>query len=343
MLATSVRVSPCSARSSPRSVGRLTVITPSSCSIFIRCGTAVRSSPLGPDTVTRPGSTETSTPAGTWMGCLPMRDMSLPDKTNDFAADALRRGGAARDHAAGRGQDCSSEAAQHARQAVLARVDAPARLGHALEAGEHALAATAVLELDDERLVGQLAGLDDVEAADVALLLEDACDLFLQLRGRHLDAVLQRLVGVADAREHVGDWIRKHCFLLPRTLCHARDHALVGELAQADPAEPELLEHGARPAALVAAAVRARLELLRPCGLRDQRLLRHLASLLLGRERKAQAAQERLCLLVRLGGGRDRDVEAADAVDAVVVDLREDDLLAQAQRVVAAPVERGRV
>src|SRR4051812_20428415 len=105
--------------------------------------------------------------------------------------------------------------------------------------------------------------------------------------------------------------------VLPRTLCHAGDHALVGELAQADPAEPELLEHGTRPAALVAAAVVAGLELVGAAGLRDQTLLGHLGSLLLGRERKAQAAQKRLCLLIRLGGGRDRDVEAADLVDAV--------------------------
>src|SRR6059058_672380 len=68
------------------------------------------------------------------------------------------------------------------------------------------------------------------------------------------------------------------CFLLPGALRHAGDHALVGELTQADPAEPELLEHGARPAALVAAAVVARLELLRPPGLRDERLLSHAAA-----------------------------------------------------------------
>src|SRR3954469_13932652 len=156
MLATRVRVNPCKARSSPRSVGRLTVITPSSCSIFMRCGTTVRSSPLGPETVTRPGSTETSTPAGTSMGCLPMRDMSLPDEADHFAADAFALGGTARDHAAGRGQDCSSHAAQDAGQAVLARVDAPAGLGDALQAREDALAAAAVLELDHEHLVGQL-------------------------------------------------------------------------------------------------------------------------------------------------------------------------------------------
>src|SRR3954454_22483950 len=60
---------------------------------------------------------------------------------------------------------------------------------------------------------------------------------------------------------------------LPAALRQARDHALVGELPQADPAEPELLEHGARTAALVAAGVRTHLVLLRARGLRDQRLL----------------------------------------------------------------------
>src|SRR5579885_2548883 len=64
-------------------------------------------------------------------------------------------------------------------------------------------------------------------------------------------------------------------FLLPGALRHARDHALVGELAQADPAEPELAEHGARPAAAVAAGVVAHLELRGAGGLHPQRRLRH--------------------------------------------------------------------
>src|SRR5215212_10543315 len=63
--------------------------------------------------------------------------------------------------------------------------------------------------------------------------------------------------------------------LLPRALRHAGDDALVGELPQADPAEPELLVDGARAAAAVAAAVRARLELLRPRRLDHERLLGH--------------------------------------------------------------------
>src|SRR4029077_12529240 len=58
-------------------------------------------------------------------------------------------------------------------------------------------------------------------------------------------------------------------------LGHARDDALVGELAQADTAEPELLVDGARTAAAVAARVVAHLELRRPRGLDDKRLLRH--------------------------------------------------------------------
>src|SRR4029077_2091310 len=45
---------------------------------------------------------------------------------------------------------------------------------------------------------------------DVALLLEDARDLDLELRIRHLGLIVQRLVGVADAGEHVCDWIGEH-------------------------------------------------------------------------------------------------------------------------------------
>src|SRR4051794_6089813 len=67
--------------------------------------------------------------------------------------------------------------------------------------------------------------------------------------------------------------------LLPRALRHAGDDALVGELPQADAAEPELLVDGARPAAAVAAGVVAHLELRGPRGLHAQRLLGHYLSL----------------------------------------------------------------
>src|SRR2546430_6140249 len=128
--------------------------------------------------------------------------------------------------------------------------------------------------------------------------------------------------------------------LLPRALGHAGNHAFMGELAQADAAEPELLEDGARPPAAVAAGVVAHLVLRRPGGLDPQRLLCHLALTPSGRERQPEPGEECSGLLVVRRSRRDRDVEAANLVDAVVVDLREDDLLADAERVVPTTVER---
>src|SRR3954469_4291088 len=128
--------------------------------------------------------------------------------------------------------------------------------------------------------------------------------------------------------------------LLPGALCHARDDALMGELPQADPAEPELLEHGTRAPAAVAAGVVAHLELRGAGGLHPQRLLGHLPVPSVGSEREAERIEQRARLDVVRRGRRDRDIEAADLVDAVVVDLRENDLLADADRVVAATVER---
>src|SRR3990172_282720 len=62
--------------------------------------------------------------------------------------------------------------------------------------------------------------------------------------------------------------------VLPAGLDHARDLALVGELAQADPAQPELPEDGARTPAPPAARVLAHLELGLALPLNEQRLLR---------------------------------------------------------------------
>src|SRR6266511_2585369 len=209
MFAISDRVRPCSARSSPRSVGLVTTSSSSLRSTVIRAGICCVSSPSGPLTITRPGSMAMFTPVGTGMGCLPMRLMErLPDEGDDLAADAALRGRSIGDETVRGGQDRGAHAAKHARQAVLARIDAAAGLGHALEVGDHALAAAAVLQLDDE-VVERLAALD-VEVLDVALFLEQAGNLDLELGRGHDDAVLQRLVGVADAGEHVGYGIGQH-------------------------------------------------------------------------------------------------------------------------------------
>src|SRR5580704_11763305 len=57
-------------------------------------------------------------------------------------------------------------------------------------------------------------------------------------------------------------------------------------------------------------------------------------------EGHAEVTEERTPLIVVGGGGVEGDVHPLRLVDAFVVDLREDDLLPDAERVVAAPVER---
>src|SRR6187200_2609156 len=116
MFAIRLRVSPCSARCSPRSVGRATVRTPSSTLISISRLSSWVSSPFGPFTVTRPGATSTVTPAGISIGLFPILLMKvslvrLPDVGDHFAADALLLGLVAGHHA-GRGRnDRSAHAA----------------------------------------------------------------------------------------------------------------------------------------------------------------------------------------------------------------------------------------
>src|SRR6266480_734326 len=287
MFAISERVRPCSARSSPRSVVRLTTTELSCISPFIPAGTCWFSSPSGPFTITRPGEIDTDTPGGSSIGCRPIRLTGSPDEADDLAADAALGGGARRDQAVGRGQDCRAHPTEDAREAVLAGIDAAAGLGDALEIGDHTLAVAAELEVDHERVVSAvlllvllarvvILGADDPVVADVALLLEEAGDVRLQARARDLHALVERAVRVLDPREHVCDWVCLHAtrpgfhnlkfacpLLLPARFRHARDYALVGEVAQADPAEAELLVDGARPPAPVAPRVVAHFELLR--------------------------------------------------------------------------------
>src|SRR5215467_956828 len=208
MFATSVLVRPWSALSSPRSVGRVTTTSPSRCSIFIRVGTCCCSVPSGPATETRAGSIVTVTPSGTWMGALPILLIRLPDESHDFAADPALLRGAARHEAGRRREDRDAHPAEHARKTVLPCVDPAARLRHALQARDDPLAVAAELEVDDQGIEGL--ALLHVIVTDVALLLEKAGDFDLHPRARHGRVLVQRLVGVADAGQHVCDRIGQH-------------------------------------------------------------------------------------------------------------------------------------
>src|SRR4051812_26275466 len=124
----------------------------------------------------------------------------------------------------------------------------------------------------------------------------------------------------------------------PARLRHAGDVAVVGQLAQADPAEAELAIHGAGPAALAAARIGPRLVLRRARHARDLGCLGHGSFVSLSggelgvealealrapvaRERHAERVEQGERLGVGLRGGGHGDVEPADLVDAVVVDL----------------------
>src|SRR5215211_3201796 len=209
MFATSERVSPWRARCSARSVGRRTVRTPSSWAISMSRGTTCWSSPRGPLTRTTPGSTETVTPEGTGMGCLPMRDIvSSPYERHDLAADALATGLVAGQDAVRRGHDRGPHAALDTGDLRVRDVVPAARAGHALQAEDHRRAILGVLELHADDLRGLLGGrLVDRVVLDVALLLEDAGHLLLQARGRDGHLALLGHGAVAQAREEVGDGI----------------------------------------------------------------------------------------------------------------------------------------
>src|SRR5215218_1736967 len=210
MLAIRLRVSPWSARCSPRSVGRSIVSVPSDCSTFISLLTDWLSSPLGPFTETRPGLTSMLTPSGTAMGFLPMRLKSnhLPDVRDHFAAHAPMLGLVAGHHADRGGQDRGAHAAHHARDLAVRDIAAAPRAGHAPQTRDDGAPAVRVLQLDPDDVADRRRL--DREAVDVALLGEDARHLALEPRCGHLDLRVLRGDRVPHAREVIGNWVGEH-------------------------------------------------------------------------------------------------------------------------------------
>src|SRR6184192_4070712 len=159
----------------------------------------VRSSwPFGPSTLTWPGARVTFTDFGTWTGSFPIRDNSfylLPDERQDFAAEAFAcRLPSAHDPLSS-AEDRDAEAAEHPQ----------AGPADPLHTRDDPGAVRPRLEDDTHRLRGAVRL--DVVAGDVTLVLQDACDLELQARGRNLDLSMPRGIGVADPRQHVGDGV----------------------------------------------------------------------------------------------------------------------------------------
>src|SRR6516165_7978371 len=154
MFATSDLDSPCSARTCPSSLGRVTVMTPSFWDTSMGSATSSESFPLGPVTVTSRPSMVTSTPLGIVTGIRPIRDIAVssPDVGEDFPAYAPLDRLPVGHQAAGGGDDGDAEPAQHPRQVVLLRVHPEPGLRHPLEPRDRPLAGRPVLERDHEVL-----------------------------------------------------------------------------------------------------------------------------------------------------------------------------------------------
>src|SRR6266849_4404280 len=130
---------------------------------------------------------------------------------------------------------------------------------------------------------------------------------------------------------------------LPASLQHAGDFAQQRQTAEADAAHLELAQVPARPAAYAAAVAHADLELRLPAHLGALTGSRHRfssrPSLPLYAERHAQQLEQLASFLVVARRGGQGDIHALDLVHPRVVNFREDELVAQAQGIVAATVE----
>src|SRR4051794_14717743 len=208
MLAISERVSPCRARCSPRSVGRLTSSSPSFCSTVMSRLMRSSSWPPGPATRTTSGSTVTVTVSGTGMGLRPMRDMRLPDLRDDLAAHAGAPRLVAGHHAARRRDDRRPHAALDLGDAAAGRVVALAGARDAPQPRDRRAAVVGVLQAHRDDLAGPvLAGRDELEGLDVALLAQDPRHLALELGGRDVHRLVRGVDRIADPREEVGDGV----------------------------------------------------------------------------------------------------------------------------------------
>src|SRR3954471_14583205 len=129
----------------------------------------------------------------------------------------------------------------------------------------------------------------------------------------------------------------------PARLGHTGNFTGVGEHAEADATQPELAEDGTRPTASAASRVRLHLVLGLALLLFDESLFGHCCLLSFPAERKPEGAEECSAFVVGPCRRDDRDVHAPGDIDLVVVDLRKDELLGNAERVVAASVEAVRI
>src|ERR1700687_2031609 len=210
-LARSARSSPCLDRSGPLSPLRAMVTTPSPSTATGKpsksgCWTL----PLGPSAMKWPSFISTRVPLGTAIGIFPIRDMArlLPELAQQLAAQAPLARLPVGQQSLRRRHDPDSEAVAHRLDLVGAAVDPAARAADPGEMvdGRRALGAVAQEDANDAHRLA-FRRLDLPQVLDEAFLLEQPGDLELELRARHVEAVVLRQVGVPDPGQQIRDGV----------------------------------------------------------------------------------------------------------------------------------------
>src|ERR1700733_147397 len=211
------------------------------------------------------------TPLGRGINFLPTRDIVYltpfdrsPQLAQHFAADVFFSRRTAGHHAARRGQNIDAETAQHLGNFLAADIDAAPGPRNALDPRYHRHVAGRVFQIDADTALGAFVG--QLEVDDEAFFLQDARDLHFELGGRHVHFGMARRLRVANARQHVGDGIgdghvsSPGLLSLPAGFDHARNLARQSKLAETDPAQLELADEAARPAATETAVAQTDLD-----------------------------------------------------------------------------------
>src|SRR5450631_3903692 len=174
------------------------------------CGIGTVNLPFGPVTSSS-SPTVIFTPLGSGIGFLPILDivrLSSPHPAENLSAQVLLVRVAARHHTPGSGQNVDSETTQDAGDVRLPDIHPAARTRNALDRRDHRRVVSAVLQIDLDGLLR--AFFRHLEIGNVAFLFQNARYFRFQLGSRHVYRRMAGLDRVANASQHVGNWIARH-------------------------------------------------------------------------------------------------------------------------------------
>src|SRR5258705_13901089 len=127
----------------------------------------------------------------------------LPNLAEDFASQALLARLPPGHNTAWRGQNIDTQTTQDTRYRGPPNVNAAAGTGNARQVGNGSLAIVVVLQVDTNDLVALF--FCGLKVRDIALVLENAGNLQLQLRSRYIHLLVPRADRITNSRQHVCD------------------------------------------------------------------------------------------------------------------------------------------